>query len=740
MLMMMNRYFVGLLVVSLCAVGAYFSTHVVHADSTIDLPVIAGSYVARDGGGQIQVLATSTNPIHFKAEGSLALAGTASNEKGTQTVVREGDMTISSEWKGSYRYSEKPACTLSFEFYEKALYVSAESSCPASGAQFAGWYYLDTGTNSSSSTNGFTETIHDFQTNITVSPDARAHFIEQISYDFGSLEKHGITRNIPKSNAVGTVGKLRLTGFYVTDEKGNPYTLQGSYDAPDTSSMGLKQLIFGTDSMFTHGDGDYALKVGDADTLITGNHIYQISYDADNALGFFPDRDEIYWNVTGNGWEAQIEKASAIITLPAVIPEDQLHLQSYCGEVGNTAPCAVTSVMTSTSTNTTTVTFTANRILNSYEGMTVAVGFPKGLVKDLSVGSAPQHPWYEWLQYWFIPVPLLIFLYQKKRAIAYLVRRRRYHKNRPIVAQYDADSLSPLQASALSYGYPRKKDLSAEIVWLAVAGYLKITKKDDDTYSFKRNTPKQVSPVALLSYSEALLSGIADETTESLEDSFYLTASTIQEDAMESLVSQGYREASPVKKGVFGRMKKDASMRTNWGWSFVLLFFAVNPGTFIWAIFGSHIGFIFSGWCVVTALLGGFLRHDYLTNTGLEEEWKLLGLKKYIEVAEKDRIAFHDAPEKTPEIFEKLLPFAMVFNLEKKWAAEFENIYTERPDWYSSSDTAAFSAGYFASEMGSFASTTSSAITSAPSSSGSSGSSGGGSSGGGGGGGGGGSW
>ena len=111
-----------------------------------------------------------------------------------------------------------------------------------------------------------------------------------------------------------------------------------------------------------------------------------------------------------------------------------------------------------------------------------------------------------------------------------------------------------------------------------------------------------------------------------------------------------------------------------------------------------------------------------------------MGLKDYINVAEKDRIAFHNAPEKNPELFEKLLPFAMALGVEKKWAEQFEGIYTQEPNWYHGGIYGAhFSATSFGSSLSNFS--TSSGSTLSSSSSG-----GGGGVGGGGGGGGGGSW
>ncbi len=128
------------------------------------------------------------------------------------------------------------------------------------------------------------------------------------------------------------------------------------------------------------------------------------------------------------------------------------------------------------------------------------------------------------------------------------------------------------------------------------------------------------------------------------------------------------------------------------------------------------------------------------TQKGAEMKEYILGLKKYMTVAEKDRIEFHNAPDKNPEIFETLLPFAMVLGVEKLWAKQFEGIYRQNPSWYSDRSNHAFSAVAFTNNLGGFSGSVQSAFAATTTAaSGGSGFSGGGS-GGGGGGGGGGSW
>jgi hypothetical protein len=110
------------------------------------------------------------------------------------------------------------------------------------------------------------------------------------------------------------------------------------------------------------------------------------------------------------------------------------------------------------------------------------------------------------------------------------------------------------------------------------------------------------------------------------------------------------------------------------------------------------------------------------------------GFKLFLSVTEKERLKFHNAPVKKPELFEKFLPYAMVLKVEKEWAKQFEGIYTKPPSWYQGNWNT-FSVGYLASSLNSFSSSASSTIATSPASSSgfSGGSSGGGFGGGGGG-------
>jgi len=124
------------------------------------------------------------------------------------------------------------------------------------------------------------------------------------------------------------------------------------------------------------------------------------------------------------------------------------------------------------------------------------------------------------------------------------------------------------------------------------------------------------------------------------------------------------------------------------------------------------------------------------TQMGTEVFWKTQGFKLYMETAEKYRAEFYEKEN----IFEKLLPYAIMFGMTKLWIKKMKEIYGEEyfnsyhPAWFIGGNLASFDADSFASHIDNLSSAMASSVSTG------SGAGGGGGSGGGGGGGGGGGW
>jgi len=166
--------------------------------------------------------------------------------------------------------------------------------------------------------------------------------------------------------------------------------------------------------------------------------------------------------------------------------------------------------------------------------------------------------------------------------------------------------------------------------------------------------------------------------------------------------------------------------------------------TFLGRMLGGVIGALAVGSLVASGIIVvifGMIM-PVKTKKGVDTKEYILGLKLYMEVAEKNRIKFFNAPAKNPEHFEKLLPYAMMLGVEREWAEKFKDIYTVAPSWYSDPTGGTFNSLILINSLNNFNHSANAALFTAPggAAGGGSGFGGGGFSGGGFGGGGGGSW
>ena len=111
------------------------------------------------------------------------------------------------------------------------------------------------------------------------------------------------------------------------------------------------------------------------ETVPPGEHTYELTYTVDREIGFFPDHDELYWNVTGNGWIFPIQKASATVHLPKGIAQEAILLDAYTGRQGSAE-----TDYTASADSQSNATFRTTRALGPYEGLTIVVRWPKGFV------------------------------------------------------------------------------------------------------------------------------------------------------------------------------------------------------------------------------------------------------------------------------------------------------------------------------------------------------------------------
>ena len=535
------------------------------------------------------------------------------------------------------------------------------------------------------------ETIRSFDSTIAVQTDGKIRVTERINYDFENSYKHGIYRSIPfiTKNTQGKEYKLDITINSVRNEHGSDY--------PYTTST----------------EGDFLrLQIGDAHKTITGVHVYTLDYTVSGALTYFSEHDELYWNSTGSEWSVDIEKATTEIHLPDTIPPESITSTCYTGTVGSSARDCIASAGA-------TSQFSANSPLVAGSGLTIVVGFPKGKIAIL---EPKEYIRFENTPFGKFVMQLLGVVLAIIAVIWYLllpvyIPIRWWQKGRdPSVAEvrvwYDPPKskegrqLSPAETGSLIDETVDMRDIFASIVQLAQRGYLQIIEEKKNEFVLVKKKEwdgkKDIVP-----FESLLLSGLFADG--------------------DKLKIKGAELSSPMSKvtdSLYGQMVSDE-------------FFKKNPQTtrtIYYAIAGVAL---FTGNILLAIVLFIFAkRMPAKTLLGAEQASVARSLKTFLSSQER-QLEFQ---AKNQLMFEKLLPYAIAFGVEKIWADRFKDISLMQPSWYVGYNNTAFNAIYFASVMHSSVGSFQASATPTSSSTGQSSGFSGGFSGGGGGGGGGGSW
>ena len=548
-------------------------------------------------------------------------------------------------------------------------------------------------------------TIQRFDETVTVNPNGTIEVTEIIEARFTGFW-HGIYRTIPVEydSPQHLNYSLLLEPLSVTDDDGH--------------SLKYEQKREGRYLKFK-------ITVPDAqDTTKTVLLHYRIL----NAIRFFDDHDELYWNVTGGEWDAPIRAASAKIELPDGVTG--LHAIAFTGAYGSRESDA----QVETAGN--VVQVSANHPLSYREGLTVVAGWDKGFVHPPSAAAKLA---LFFRSNWPLFLPVVAFFMM----LWLWWTRGRDPARGSIAVQYEPpDKLTPGECGTLVDNEAAMRDITATLVDLAVKGYLTIEQKDEShllglshskEYIFHLKRPSTEWSAARPHELE-MLSALFDDGSltsvklSELQNHFYTHLPAIRTRIFDALMADGYYLHRPdtVRQGYIG-----AGIVIG-----ILLF--VFGGALGAATGVAHLTWIIAAilTAAVICIFGWFMPARTLTGARTFE--KVLGFEQFLERVESEGL---ERIVKTPEMFEKFLPYAMALRCEKKWVAAFAGIAMQPPQWYSGPYGSGFVPYMFVNDLNVMSAQASNVMASAPrSSSGGSGFSGGGFSGGGFGGGGGGGW
>ena len=397
----------------------------------------------------------------------------------------------------------------------------------------------------------------------------------------------------------------------------------------------------------------------DALLPVPGQFSYLLRYRTRRQIGFFVEHDELYWNATGNDWAFRIERASARIELPQAVPSAELRTDAYSGPRGS-------------QTNATEVTRsggTASWVMTTplapSEGMTVVLGFPKGIVRaptrsaELGWMLRDAKAQIAMLATWLVMLGFYIWLW---------TRIGRDAKGRSIIVQYEPPAgHSP---AALRYVRQRGYDpgcFTADVVALGVAGFLKIAceqNNQSEVFSLQR-LANSTDPGELPYSSQRKLAASLFKGKTSLD----LDSDSSNRAHFRQAV---YEQFTALKSEYQARYFRTNKLWPMLGFGFTIVFvfvsvaaFGANPATVQFAL-------------VVAVLMAATCGVFYFLMRQVTSEGRSLldhieGLRRYLSVAERDELASlsSPAPQLDTERYQALLPYALALDVEAAWTTRF---------------------------------------------------------------------
>lgn len=499
-------------------------------------------------------------------------------------------------------------------------------------------------------------TIDKFDSNINVTSKGLS-IKENIVVNF-TARSHGIFRYLPQiyeynspDGKSSSVSRLVVTVKNIVDEFGQKINYT-TYDEK-TSIFDKPDPLLGLFYDFK------VIKMGDPDILVVGRHQYTIEYTVEN----LPSNLDVFsYGLVGSGWSTPINNFTATLNFEKQ-PSSITCKYGLTGEPGIDS-CTLTTISPTV--------YKVSRDLVEYK-YNVQLN-----IKGVSFTHAVSDTTLFLQIYWYILVtPFLIialFLY-------WITTQKPPKGTGVVVPQFNIpEDLTPAEIGTLYDDSVDKVDISATFIDLATRGIIKIRNLSTDSKSPEFELVLQKYDQTLRNYEETLITEIFGGSESILVSEL---SSGSMATAYKKIQSQIYLWG--VRKGYFNKKPDRINSLT-----YAIIFGVVcgvpaivlNALSIPVAVAMGIIGFLCS--------FPFFYFRNYKTEKGVLEKEKILGLKLFIEYAKKDQLEMLETPLTKQELFEKILPYAMVFNLHTAWAKVFKDMNISSPDWYEGSPSTGF--------------------------------------------------
>ncbi len=497
--------------------------------------------------------------------------------------------------------------------------------------------------------------------------------------------QHGIYRAFAQSGSYyrEVDNKQSEAGYYatITDLKvssGQPYRTRESGDA-------------------------FILQIGDPDRYITGQQNYSYSFKYDPGDDGYDSFDDVYFNFLSQYLENPIEHLNLTVTMPKPFNPDEIYF--YSGSYGATDQGDLTY-----SVDGQTITASTTKELSPGTVLSIRIALPDGYFVGARTGEE-----YLPILYAAAVVSIIISLF------AYFLLGRNKKPLEPVMF-YPPDDFDPAQVGYVLQNYASNQDLVSLIIYFADKGWLSIENvspnKDHPIFVFNR---LQDIPYDRPDYERTIfnaLFAVSDHPTlDSLTSRRSVGNAFIT--AKEQLKNwfRGERKimapSNTTAKIIIGFMMVVTSLIATFNAAYIshassltayLIFFVLalvgpvttmnanSKKTLIGGIALTAVGAI--GIAALTGhimlgvvvllmnLLNSYLGHSCGRRTPTGNRWygETLGFKRFIEMAELDRIKL--LVEENPNYYFNILPYAYAMGLTDKWVKNFEGLAIAPPSWY----------------------------------------------------------
>jgi len=567
------------------------------------------------------------------------------------------------------------------------------------------------------------ERILSFQSDVVVHPDASMEVTETIRVLAQGFEiKHGIIREFPTR---------------YKDAEGNP--VEVGFRLKEVRRDGVPEQY----ALGAMANG-VSIRIGKPDVYVEpGEHTYTIIYATSRQLGFFSGYDELYWNVTGNGWNTPIDEADAVVSLPEGISGADIRTTAYTGAYGMRGADYSASVADSHAE------FHTSRALGRYEGLTIVVQWPEGHV------HRPTRAELGWQRLLKRLAVILACLGVIAAGLYYWLSWLKVGVDPPsgFITPRDTPptELSPAALRYIVHLGADAKAFTTALISLGAKGAVRIEEGKNNKYTLT----KLAEPTAPLATDEAMLLGVlfsGGESVEASRENWQVLAK-----AKEALRASLSRQCEGVyfQRNTRQLVTGVAICALSLAASIMAASAAHTPSAAPWIVLAGVV------MLALSILFGRLLPCYTMLGRGVLDgvEGFKLALVGGVDV-------YGDEHPASQVLSEQFLPYAVALEVHNQWSRRFEQAMAQRaqaeagtptgagvstlpahwtyiPSWYyAAGGPGARSYGSFSSFAAHFTSSFNSTISAAstPPGSSSGGGGGGGSSGGGGGGGGGGGW